>query len=137
MGDYTFNNEEMFRQAIFYAAEKIGKQALADKFKVSPETIQRWIDGKSVPPKSSRDNLQAKAIALLRKTNEEINKKEFSSFISEALKKVSARDIAGLCETCIGTVSRWANGYSSPHPRIRKFLMQLIQEKLLQNKKAD
>lgn len=64
-------------------------------------------------------------------------KEEFSSFISEALKKVSARDIAGLCKTCIGTVSRWANGHSSPHPRIRKLLIQLIKEKLLKNKKAD
>lgn len=138
MGDFTADDKEEFRQTIFYAAEKIGYQALADKFKVSPGTIGRWIDGKSIPPKSVRSNIQERTIALLQKANEEADKKEFSSFITEALKKVSAEEIARVYgdEVATTTVARWANGYASPHPRIRKLLMQLIQEKLLKNKTA-
>lgn len=64
-----------------------------------------------------------------------VTREEFSSFITGALKKTSAREIANLCDICISTVSRWASGCSSPHPKIRKLIIQLIQEKLL-NKTA-
>ncbi len=138
MGDKTIDDKEEFRQAIFYAAEKIGYQALADEFFVSIGTIRRWINGKSIPAKLVRNKLKERAVVLLQKANEETEKKEFSSFISEALKKVSAEEIVRVCgdEVATTTVARWANGSASPHPRIRKLFTQLIQE-LLQNKRAE
>lgn len=136
MGDFTVDDKEEFRQAIFYATQKIGHQALADEFKVSPGTIQRWIDGKSIPPKFSRDNIQKRAVALLQKANEETEKEEFRKTVAEAAEKIGFMAIASQFEVAISTVKRWINGTANPLPRIRKEITRYLKEQL-QSKKAD
>jgi len=75
MGDFTEDDKEEFRQAIFYAAEKVGYQVLADEFKVSPGTIQRWINnGGKYLAEHSRRIIKERATALLKKANEESKK---------------------------------------------------------------
>ncbi len=136
MGDFTVDDKEFFRQAIFYTVQKIGIQTLADELKVSPGTIGRWIGGKSMPPKFSRNNIQERAVALLRKANEETEKEEFCDTVAKAVEKIGFVAIATQFEVAVSTVKRWINGTANPLPRMRREITRYLKEHL-QSKKAD
>lgn len=136
MGDFTEDDKEYFRQTIFYAAEKVGYQALADEFKVSPGTIGRWIGGRSMPPESVRKNIQERVIALLKETNEKQKKEDFKKLVSKASVKLGPHAVCELFSVSISTVRRWMAGTHWIHPLMMDGATQALRN-LLETKKAD
>ncbi len=57
---------------------------------------------------------------------------DFQKIVSDYINKNPENKVrlARVCKTSVGTITRWANGYSAPHPLGRESVIKFIQEEL-------